>query len=296
MSNQISDPEILAFIAEVEGFYPADAIALSIAEQRAGYDRMAAHFCAPRPDGLPVQDAPVAGIPCRHYGAGVRPRVVFYHGGGFVVGGLDSHDDVAAEIAMRTDCPVTAVDYRLAPENLHPAAYDDALSVALALEGPLILCGDSGGGTLAASVAWALRGEPRLRGQVLIYPSLGGERLDLASYTEQRDAPLLTTRDVEAYQRLRSGGQSPKGDPSLQIFAADDLRGLAPAFVSAAAVDPLCDDGPEYVRRLTLAGVPAECRVEEQLPHMWLRARHSSARAARAFDHVVRAIEGFAAG
>ncbi|MEL6479731.1 MAG: alpha/beta hydrolase, partial [Pseudomonadota bacterium] len=125
MSTLITDPEILAFIAEVEGLYPSDTASLDVAGQRRLYDAMAAHFRAPRPAGLEVRDAPVAGVPCRHYGTNGAARVVFLHGGGFSLGGLDSHDDVAAEIAARSGCPVTSVEYRLAPEHLHPAGFED---------------------------------------------------------------------------------------------------------------------------------------------------------------------------
>ncbi|MEM7508487.1 MAG: alpha/beta hydrolase fold domain-containing protein [Pseudomonadota bacterium] len=296
MSNQISDLEVLAFIAEVDAFYPPDAVALSIEEQRARYDRMAAHFLAPRPSGMETRDSRIADVACRHYPGGA-PRVVFFHGGGFVVGGLDSHDDVCAEIAHRTGLAVTAVDYRLGPEHLHPAAFDDALAVTRALlgEGPVILCGDSGGGTLAASTAWALRGDGRVSGQALIYPALGGERLGLPSYTAQAEAPLLSTRDVQAYARLRAGGAPPLEDPSFAVFAATGLSGIAPAFISAAACDPLCDDGPEYQRRLAAEGIAVDCVVEPQLPHMWLRARHRSARAGAAFDRVIAGIATLAA-
>lgn len=295
-ASRIDDPEILAFIARTDSFYPPDAVDLDIARQRAVYDAMCAAFRVPRPGGIEVHDAPVAGVPCRHYapdGAGAT-RVLYFHGGGFVVGGLDSHDDVAAEIAVRTRCPVIVPDYRLCPEHAHPAAYDDALAVACTVPGPLILAGDSAGGNLAAAVALARRG-PDLRGLTLIYPGLGGEALGLPSYTEHADAPMLTTRDVRWYAQIRAGGPVPQGDASFAPLAAGDLRGLPPCFVSAAGVDPLRDDGVEWVRRLIGAGVPAHCAVEPQLPHGHLRARHGAARARAAFERVLDAIREQAA-
>ncbi|MEM8841822.1 MAG: alpha/beta hydrolase [Pseudomonadota bacterium] len=241
-----------------------------------------------------MRDLEISGVPCRRYGEDEAQQVMFLHGGGFVVGGLESHDDVAAEIAARTGTSVTAVDYRLAPEHAHPAAFDDALTVAEAMAPPLILVGDSAGGTLAASVAWALRDSGRIAGQVLIYPALGGLALDLASYRECARAPLLTTADIRAYQDLR--GQGSKPDPRLHVLAAPDLKGVAPAFISAAGVDPLRDDGAAYAERLAAEGIAAHYVVEDQLPHMWLRARHRSARAKAAFDRVIDAVAKMAAG
>ena len=104
-------------------------------------------------------------MPCRIY-PGAAPTVVYLHGGGFVVGGLHSHDDVCAEIRATTGLTVVAVDYRLSPEHLHPAALDDALAVIRALLGPVVLAGDSAGGNLAAAASHVLRGpRPRLWGR-----------------------------------------------------------------------------------------------------------------------------------
>ncbi|MEM9096904.1 MAG: alpha/beta hydrolase [Pseudomonadota bacterium] len=291
MTSGITDPEILAFIAEVDGLTPPGTVVATIAEQRALYDAMSAYFRAPRPQGLSVRDASIARVPCRIYEGGSRGQIVFLHGGGFVVGGLDSHDDVAAEIAVATQASVTAVDYRLAPEHLHPAAFDDALAVTRAIAAPVVLVGDSAGGTLAASVAWTLRGQRSVAGQVLIYPSLGGLALDLPSYTDCAGAPLLTTADIHAYGGLRTGGAPDDTDPTQRVLAAIDHIGTAPTFISAAGVDPLRDDGLAYRDRLLAAGSQAECWIEEQLPHMWLRARHRTARGAAAFERVLDAVK-----
>ena len=306
MSTEITDPEVLAFIERTGQFYQEGKINRPIPERRRRYEAMAAAFRQPRPEGLTVTDETVEGpagpVPQRRYLAEApRPvTVLYFHGGGFMLGGLDSHDDVCAEIADRTRCPVIAVDYRLSPEHVHPAAYEDSLAAARAVlpAGPAILAGDSAGGNLAAALAIALRdagvGREAVRGQVLIYPTLGGERIGLAAYEENAEAPMLTTRDVHFYQELRAGGPPPDDDPTLFPFAATDYAGLAPCFASTAAADPLRDDGVEYVRRLVGAGVEAWCAVEPQLPHGHLRARASSTRAGAAFDRIVAAIEDFA--
>ena len=301
MSTEITDPEIRAFVEAAAGYYPEGKASLSVPERRRRYDAMAADFRQPRPAGLAVTDetvpAPAGTVPVRRY----RPAeaggvtVVYFHGGGFMLGGLDSHDDVCAEIADRTGCPVVAVDYRRTPEHVHPAAYEDSLAAARAAlaDGPVILAGDSAGGNLAAALALALRNAD-VRGQVLIYPALGGERLGLASYEENAEAPMLTTRDMHFYHELRAGGPPPDDDPSFFPLAAGDLSGVAPCFASAAAVDPLRDDAVEYVRRLREAGAEAALAVEDQLPHGHLRARAGSARARAAFDRILGAIGGFA--
>jgi len=267
---------------------------------------MCAAFRQPRPAKVTVADQTIDGpggpIPLRRYvPENADPvTVVYYHGGGFVVGGLESHDDICAEIAAGTGCPVVSVDYRLCPEHIHPAAYDDSLAAARAAlgQGPVILAGDSAGGNLAAAVARTLRGAA-IKGQVLIYPGLGpgvdDEGFGLFSYTECAEAPLLTARDVRVYRGVRAGGDAPEDDPTFFPLAATDLGGLARCFISAAGVDPLRDDGVEYVRRLIGAGVTAHCVVEPQLPHGHLRARTTSHRAREAFGRILDAIREFAA-
>lgn len=300
MSSVISDPEILSFIDKVNGFYPSDAVNFSVTDQRYWYDRMAEHFRQPRPASVGVEnfglDGPVGMVPARRYwpsdpgGA----RVVYFHGGGFVVGGLESHDDVCAEIAHRAGVEVVSVDYRLCPEHVHPAAYEDALAAVDALsDRPLIVAGDSAGGNIAAAVAIARPN--RICGQVLVYPGLGGERLGLASYTEQAEAPLLSTEDVRYYGRIRSGGLLPDNDPSFAPLQHTDYRNLPPCFVSVAEFDPLRDDGVEFIERLAAAGVAAELAVEDQLVHGHLRARSMSSRAAAAFTRICDAIGRMAA-
>ncbi len=291
-SMAITDPEVLAFIRRTKAF---GADGDSIAAYRAAYDAMSAAFHGSRPEGLRVDDA-LCGeatdpVPVRTYHGGTQARVLYFHGGGWVLGGLDSHDSICAEIAAQTRTTVTAVDYRLAPEHRHPAAYEDCETVLLAQAPPAIVVGDSAGGNLAAALAITHPG--RVRAQVLIYPSLGGERLQLPSYDERAEAPLLATRDLAAFTQWRCAGPPPWDDPRFAPFAASDLAGLPPCFVSAAEHDPLRDDGPEWARRLAAAGVPAECVVEAELPHGHLRARHESRRAAAAFRRITDAIGAF---
>ncbi|MFW6077207.1 MAG: alpha/beta hydrolase, partial [Hyphomicrobiales bacterium] len=294
-------------MAESDSLYPADAVAYSMPEQRAFYDRMCAHFRKARPPGIAVEDRTVAGpdgpVAIRIYRPSAEPSLpvlLYLHGGGFVVGGLDSHDDICAELAQRANLAVVAVDYRLAPEHRFPAAFDDCWAVLTALANGklgldaarLVVAGDSAGGNLAAAVAMRARdlGGPRLAGQVLVYPGLGGDP-SRGSYIEQAEAPGLTTADVEYYKRVYVG---PPEAPNHQDKFAAPLKetrydGLPPAFLVVAHWDPLRDDGIDYAARLTAAGVAAQVRHEPLLMHAFLRARHMSPAAAASFAAIAEA-------
>lgn len=286
--QSLIDDSTWAFIAATEAAYPPDAAALSIADQRRVYDAMCARFYAGRPAGVKTQDQTVAGVPCRRY-AGLGPVVIYLHGGGFVVGGLHSHDDICAEICAATGRAVLAVDYRLCPEHPHPAAFDDCLAVARATEGPILLVGDSAGGTLAAAVAAQLR-DPRVLGQVLIYPSLGGQG---DSLTRHAHAPMLTAADVQAYAALRKAAPD---DPTAAPLRAKDFSTLPPTLAIAAECDPLADDALDYAAAITAAKGRAQARLEPGLVHGYLRARHSVPRARTSFRVILDAISAMATG
>lgn len=314
---------ILAFIAEVERFYPAEAVGAPVDQQRRWYDALCRHFDAPLPPGLTVEAAsarhPEGPVPLRRYRpaavrrtAGQGAAIVYFHGGGFVVGGLDSHNAVCAELAEAAGAELAAVDYRLAPEHRFPVALTDCLAAALAEAAggtrPLVVAGDSAGGSLAAGVAMVLRDAgrqvpgalallqaagwrpatplPRLVGQALIYPVLGGA-LDQGSYLEMAEAPGLTTHDVRYYREILG---APEGDPYGHPLAAADWAGLPPAYITAAHFDPLRDDGRRYAARLAEAGVDVAYREEPQMVHAWLRARHRSPGAKAGFEALCRGV------
>ena len=209
-------------------------------------------------------------------------------------GGLDSHDDVCAEICDRTGFRVVAVDYRLAPEHQHPAMFDDAIDatrhVLASHPGPLLLCGDSAGGNLAAAVAHAMRGETdRIIGQVLIYPELGGD-LTQGSYVTYADAPMLGTKDVDYYQDIRLCGPKPVADTRFAPLQDNDFSGLPPTAIFTAEFDPLSDDGRDYCEALQRAGVPAVWKNETGLVHGYLRARGTVKRATDSFERILEAL------
>jgi acetyl esterase len=289
---------------------PTDTFGYSTAENRALYDRYAAAFRSPRPDNISTEDFTIAGteptrmIPARRFRSAQHNHpdvaVLYFHGGGFVLGGLDSHDDVCAEMAARTGIDVVSIDYRLAPEHLHPAQLDDAEAayVGLGEHYPcLIVAGDSAGGNLAAALCLRCkaRGHRQPAGQILIYPGLGGDA-NAGSYLENADAPMLTRAECLHYSKVRSGGleRSEIGDPEISPLLARNFSGLAPAFVVTADIDPLRDDGPDYVAWLREAGVAAEHRNEPQLVHGYLRARTMSRRAAESFAAICAVVSRFA--
>lgn len=290
----IADPGLRAFLIEGAGLYPDNAINFSLAEQRAFYDRYCAHFRKPRPAAVTAADFQADSIPCRLYrsnGTAKPPVLLYLHGGGFMLGGLESHDDICAEIADGADVAVVAVAYRLAPEHPFPAAFDDCWAVLQHLHAggwsKIALAGDSAGGNLAAALALKARdrGGPPLMGQVLIYPGLGGD-IARGSYLTQAQAPGLTTADVLYYRDIYRGGDNPYAAP----LRATDFTGLPPAFLVAAALDPLHDDCGHYADKLAAAGVPALVRSEPQLVHAFLRARHMSDPARDSFRAIVDAV------
>ncbi|MFZ1681989.1 MAG: alpha/beta hydrolase, partial [Rhizobiaceae bacterium] len=154
--KQLIDAETWAFIERTNSWYPPDTVDYTIGQQREIYDAMCREFFAGYPEGVTARDEPIVvadrAIPARRYSPGGdaadRALVLYCHGGGFILGGLESHDDVCAELCARSGFEVISVDYRLAPEHVHPAAYDDALDAYRAARAaggrrPIVLAGDS---------------------------------------------------------------------------------------------------------------------------------------------------------
>ncbi|WP_199672085.1 alpha/beta hydrolase [Pseudooceanicola sediminis] len=293
-----SEPEILDFIAQCETFYPADATGASIAQQRAWYDALCVAFGATDASASWSDDIVGGQVPVRRYtpqDLRTDVQLLYIHGGGFVVGSLESHHGICAELAAGVGACLTAVDYRLAPEHLWPAQIEDCdlvLQDFLGRGQQVVLIGDSAGGTLAAGLARRVRdrGLDGLMGQALIYPGLGGD-LSRGSYVSMAEAPGLSTADIRFYRDLLC---APAGDPEAQPLSASDFSGLAPAYVTGAFFDPLHDDAAEYAGALVRAGVEAWFRSEPQMIHAWLRARHMSPGAAEGFAALIAAIRHLA--
>lgn len=291
------DQPTWAFIARTKACYPAGSDDLGINEQRAIYDAMARSFHRGYPAGLIAHDEPLGGVPCRIY-PGMLPSVIYLHGGSCFLGGLHSHDDVCAEICARTGFQVISVDYRLAPEHLHPAAFNDVLATiaAVAKTGPYLLAGDSAGAGLAAAIAHSQRHSdtPPL-GMVLIYPGLGGDP-NQGSYLVHAEAPMLTRENVLAYSKIRfKDGVAATNDPTAFALHDTDYANLPRTIVFSAECDPHADDGRVYCNHITAAGGQAQWHLERGLVHGYLRARHTVPRAAHSFDRIILAISSLGA-
>ena len=198
---------------------------------------------------------------------GLAPCLVFYHGGGWVIGDIDSHDVVCRKLAHEGELIVISIDYRLAPEHKFPAAVDDAIAAVkwiasnakdLGIDATrLLVGGDSAGGNLAAVVALAARdGDgPKLAGQVLIYPATDFA-MKHPSHSEPETSILLTHSVIKWFCNHYLNGPADIDNWQASPARAQTLAGLPPAYLLTAGADPLRDEGDEYARRLKDAGVP----------------------------------------
>ncbi|KQU64944.1 esterase [Aminobacter sp. DSM 101952] len=299
--TKLIDAETWAFIERTSSYYPPDTIDYTIAQQREIYDRMCREFFAGYPAGVSAETTAIAAsgrdVAIRIYrmaGQSSEAVVLYFHGGGFILGGLDSHDDVCAELCGRTGYEVVSVDYRLAPEHRHPAAFDDSMAAFEWATGkysqPIVLAGDSAGGNIAAAVSHATRGHKRHpAGQLLVYPGLGGDRTR-GSYVRHAEAPMLTIRGLEFYKDIRTGGEDRTGDITLSPLADADFANLPPTVIITAECDPLSSDGEAYGEGIVAAGGKAFWFEEPGLVHGYLRARHSVGRARASFTRIVDAV------
>lgn len=305
--SKLIDQETWAFIKRTAAWYPDDTVDKTIEEQRNIYDAMCREFFSGYPDGVTATDSNINAddrkIPIRSYASAIgndAAFVVFYHGGGFVVGGLESHDDVCAEICDRTGFPVVSVDYRMAPENAFPDCFNDALTAyewaCHQTSAPIILVGDSAGGNLAAAVCHATRSaKVKPAGLVSIYPGFSGDYTK-SSCAYHAQAPLLTRHDLEFYSHIRARGADVTDDPRAAPLADTDFTGLPPSVIISAECDPLSDDGRDYRDAIVAAGGNAVWFNERGLVHGYLRARNSVTRARKSFDRIIHAIDSLGRG
>lgn len=278
--------EVRALLADLEEQGTLPAHALSVDEARNALEDLFA-----RPDGPPVGDVrdleipgPEAGVPVRIYTPdepAPYPVLVYFHGGGWVRGNLDTHDGICRWLAADAGCLVISVAYRRAPENRFPAAVEDAYAAVewaanngSAFRGEpdrLAVAGDSAGGNLAAAVSLMARDRngPAIEHQLLLYPVLD-HAFDTASYEENAEGYLLTRASMRFYwsQYLRRelDGQHPYASP-LQARSVDRLPG---AGIVTCGFDPLRDEGIAYADRLRDSGVPVTHDNYEEMIHGFL--------------------------
>jgi len=273
-------------------------------------------LAAPPPEVARVANlrapGPAGDIPVRLYrplGAAAAdrlPALVYFHGGGWTIGDLDTHDVVCRTLADLAPCAVVSVDYRLAPEHKFPAAVDDAIAATrwvaragseLGIDGGRIAVGgDSAGGNLAAVAALLARDEggPRLALQTLIYPATD-MAADTASHLRYAEGHLLTREAILWFRANYLRDAADEADWRASPLKAADLSRLPPAYVITAGFDPLVDEGRAYADRLAAAGVPVTYECFEGMVHGFVTmggaiaaARHALGRCAqglrRAFD------------
>ncbi|WP_227356342.1 alpha/beta hydrolase [Haladaptatus salinisoli] len=249
-------------------------------------------------------DGPGGEVPIRVYSPSTDerlPTLVYYHGGGWVLGTLDSVENICRELAMRAECIVVSVDYRLAPRHTFPAAVDDAYAAlewvarnadVLGSDGRISVGGTSAGGNLAAVTALRVREQngPDITRQLLLYP-ITDFAFDTDSYQANAGGPLLTRADMEwfwnRYLRSSVDGYNPFASP----LRMNDLSGVAPATVVTAGFDPLRDEGAAYADRLANDGVDVEHLHYPTMAHGFLSLSDDVTVADEALDAVARSIE-----
>jgi acetyl esterase len=247
------------------------------------------HFSVPRaPEEVPLRavedvviETPAGPLGGRLYTPepGVLPLLVWFHGGGFVLGNLDSHDGICRKLALAADCAVLAVDYRLAPEHRFPAAVDDALAAvrwAAAAAGGLgidpariAVGGDSAGGNLAAVTALRIRDEggPVLAAQLLVYPVTTHYDPPTGSQIENGDGYFLTRQGLKWFLDQYLPDDTARRHPHFALLSVPDLGRLPPAWVVTAEYDPLRDEGEAYAERLRASGIAVELHRHDGMIH-----------------------------
>jgi acetyl esterase len=278
--------------------------AMTVLEARASVQASIALQATP-PSDVESTDLLVAGaaglLPVRLYepaGVGRGPLVVYFHGGGFVTGGIEIADAFCRGLAAASTSRIASVDYRLSPETCFPGPFDDCFAATASLAaaadelgaapGRIVLCGDSAGGNLAAAVALAARdrGGPTIERLLLMYATLAPPGLgNFPSHVENGSGYGLDLAGLEWFWRHYLAEPGDGADPYAAPLLADDLAGLPPTFVLGAEFDLLRDEGTAFAGRLAAAGVPTAVEVMPGMIHgfLWMdRYFDSEAAAARA--------------
>jgi acetyl esterase len=297
------DPQAQALLDQIQALGGPELHTLPVPEARQAMAALA-ELQGPAPDVANVENRRIPGpggeIPVRIYtpaGSGPFPVLVFLHGGGWVIGDLETHDGTARAVANAAGCIVVSVDYRLAPEHKFPAAAEDAYAAtqwvaahARTFGGDparLAVGGDSAGGNLSAVVALMARdrGGPRLCCQVLIYPvtDVPGRT---ESYRTNGSGYLLTSEAMQWFWDHYTRGPADGENPYAAPLNARDLRGVAPALVITAEFDPLRDEAETYAARLRGAGVAVQATRYDGMVHGFFGMGAVLAAARRAVDEV----------
>jgi acetyl esterase len=282
------DPQVRRFLDRLAAAAPRNAGALTVAERRTSIERLLALAGEP-PAVARIEKrfipGPAGSLRAWTYSpagahVGILPGLVYFHGGGFVAGSLETHDAICRSLANASGCRLVSVDYRLGPEAPFPAAVEDACAATVWVAGHaaalgidaarLGVCGDSAGATLAAVVAQCLtaRGQARLALQFLLCPILD-YRAETASWRDFGSGHLLDRETLDHDLKHYLGEGADPGDVRLSPLRARHLEGLPPACIHTAECDPLRDEGAEYAARLEKAGVTASYRCHSGMIHLF---------------------------
>lgn len=281
---------------------------LTAAEAKAAYEKGAGVLEVPKPALARIEDFTIpardgVALPARLYAPSdaVLPVLVYFHGGGFTVGSIATHDTLCRVLAQRSGCAVVSIDYRLAPEHKFPTASDDAWDAvqfvvreagSLGLDGHrLALGGDSAGGTLAAVCAVMARdaGLP-VALQLLFYPGTTAHQ-DTASHERFACGPLLDEALISWFfgQYVRSPAD--RDDWRFAPLNAEDVDGVAPAWIGLAEADPLVDEGIAYADKLRAAGVPVDLEIYRGVIHEFVKMGRAVPEALQAHADAANALK-----
>lgn len=285
------DPEVVALLAAMHASDPAAFQFTTLDEARATLPRRIALRRGleyePPPVG-PVNDLVLDGVPVRTYSplAAARGTLVWFHGGGWRLGNVETHDVIMRRACNELSSIVVSVDYRLAPEHPFPAALDDAAAVlailrtgdAFTTQRPIVIGGDSSGGQMAASLALDLGSQGnQVAGLALMYPALDAT-LQADSYLRHAEGGGLSTEGLRGAWEALLQGHDPT-DTRASPLLASDMSSMPPAVILNAEIDPVADDGLVLHQRLVAAGVPSGHRVVPGLIHAFMGMDGTVARA-----------------
>ncbi len=288
------DPQAAAYLERLRVLSPPPHWEIGAVAARRRRDEEAPALFGEAVPVASVEDADADGVPVRVYrpADGEPPGLVWFHGGGWVLGSLDSHDRLCRALAARSGCTVVAADYRLAPEHPYPAAGEDAWTTTLWASGKfaaVAVGGDSAGGHLAAVTALRARDRGvQLALQVLVYP-VTDAGCDTQSYADYAEVPNLTAETMRWFWDQFCADER-RAEPEASVLRAPDLRDLAPALVLTAEYDVLRDEAEAYARRLLDAGVPVTLTRYDGLIHGFLSMPAAIERATDAIDEVAGAV------
>lgn len=302
------DPDLHDIVVRLNAAFPADAHRLPVPEYRTLVERLAEGTATRHAPGMGVEDViqKIDGraVRIRLYRPAIwqndDPVMLYMHGGGWMLGSIEGHDQTCTDLAAQTGFAVASIDYALAPEHPYPAALTEC-SIAfewlasgaspLGAVGPVWVGGDSAGGNLALAVSLLHRdGGKRLPdGQLLIYPCTAPD-FTRQSYRTHADAPFLTTALMHRFWDVYLGGATP--DAYAAPALARDLAGLPKTVSLTVALDPLVDEGNAMASALQTAGVPVHHHCAPHLIHGFLRFRDATALGQRAFSRMCDAIKG----